>query len=376
MPGSFRFSMVVLFGVAVVASWGCSGEEGIDRYTVPKPKPVQAVAPGPMPGHPPMMRAPQVGGDRMFGAIVLRGDSAWFFKATGSRDTLAPHAEKLIDFVKSIKFREDGTPSWSLPEGWTEKPGDQFRYATLVLGVGASAPEFSVSALPKNDEDGPYILANVNRWRGQLKLPPTDAQRFERESLRIPLADDNTATVVVLAAEEAAGATPPAADVASGASGKPLALKYEAPQGWTDDGAKGERKASLSVVERDRKIDIAVTSFPASAPEIANPISNVNRWRGQIGLAAASPEEIVADGEEVEIDGRRSLYVELYAPDEANAEKATFAAMFRAGDDVWFVKLSGDGAIAKGQRDAFKKFLSSIRLKAAGEEPKGASDGK
>jgi hypothetical protein len=43
---------------------------------------------------------------------------------------------------------------------------------------------------------------------------------------------------------------------------------------------------------------------------------------------------------------------------------------------MWFVKLSGDGALAKREREAFKKFLASMRLEPAAEKPTGANDGK
>lgn len=381
--------------VAVISLAGCSREDGVERYTVPKPRPLKIVDAddaGMPPGHPPIDRnmppghppvgggMAQVEGDRMFGAIVLRGDAAWFFKATAARDVLAPHAQKLIDFVKSLRFREDGTPAWTLPDGWKEKPGDQFRYATVLLGGGASPPELSVSMLPKRDDDTAYLLANVNRWRGQLKLPPTDAATLDKESLRIPLADGNTAIVLVLAAEEAAeeatGAKPPTATPPSADGGRPAAIAYETPKGWTDRGASAVRKATLAVVDGDKSIEVAVTSFPAIAEQIADPVANVNRWRQQLGLAEASPDDIAQAMTDITVDGHAGKYVELFAPDAENPTQATLATMFRAGDDMWFVKLAGDGSLAQRERDAFKKFLSSMRLDAGGEKSSGASDGK
>lgn len=57
--------------------------------------------------------------------------------------------------------------SWKVPAGWTEKPGDGMRQATL-LPKGPGKAEVTVIALP-GDVGGE--LANVNRWRGQLGLP-------------------------------------------------------------------------------------------------------------------------------------------------------------------------------------------------------------
>jgi hypothetical protein len=59
---------------------------------------------------------------------------------------------------------------WTLPAGWTESQGGQMRYATLKPPVQGKI-DASVVVLP-----GPAggELANVNRWRNQIGLPPLD----------------------------------------------------------------------------------------------------------------------------------------------------------------------------------------------------------
>jgi hypothetical protein len=63
-----------------------------------------------------------------------------------------------------------GALKWTTPKGWTENPGSGMRYATLLPPGGGKA-EMSVVVLP-----GPAggELANVNRWRGQIGLPPLE----------------------------------------------------------------------------------------------------------------------------------------------------------------------------------------------------------
>jgi hypothetical protein len=63
-----------------------------------------------------------------------------------------------------------GALKWALPKGWTETPGSGMRYATLTPPGGGKA-EMSVVVLP-----GPAggEAANVNRWRGQIGLPPLE----------------------------------------------------------------------------------------------------------------------------------------------------------------------------------------------------------
>ncbi|HET7826910.1 MAG TPA: hypothetical protein VFK90_16360, partial [Anaeromyxobacter sp.] len=59
---------------------------------------------------------------------------------------------------------------WTLPSGWTEAQGGQMRFATLKPPVQGKV-DASVVVLP-----GPAggELANVNRWRNQIGLPPID----------------------------------------------------------------------------------------------------------------------------------------------------------------------------------------------------------
>jgi hypothetical protein len=62
-------------------------------------------------------------------------------------------------------------PAWSLPPRWTQEAGGSaMRYATLKAPV-AGKVDVSVTVLP-GDAGGE--LANVNRWRNQIGLPPLD----------------------------------------------------------------------------------------------------------------------------------------------------------------------------------------------------------
>ena len=60
---------------------------------------------------------------------------------------------------------------WKLPRGWTEARAGGMRYATLAPPASEPKVDVSVVVLP-----GPAggELANVNRWRGQIGLPPLD----------------------------------------------------------------------------------------------------------------------------------------------------------------------------------------------------------
>lgn len=60
---------------------------------------------------------------------------------------------------------------WTTPAGWKELAGAGMRVATFEPPKTAGKLEATVVALP-GDVGGE--LANVNRWRGQLALPPVE----------------------------------------------------------------------------------------------------------------------------------------------------------------------------------------------------------
>ena len=59
--------------------------------------------------------------------------------------------------------------TWTAPAGWKELAGNGMRVASFAVPADAGKAEATVVALP-GDVGGE--LANVNRWRGQLALPP------------------------------------------------------------------------------------------------------------------------------------------------------------------------------------------------------------
>ncbi|MEO5718289.1 MAG: hypothetical protein ABIR29_06925, partial [Chthoniobacterales bacterium] len=59
---------------------------------------------------------------------------------------------------------------WTAPAGWEEQPASGFRKGSfLVRGADGKKADVSVISFP---EAAGGLLANVNRWRDQLKLAP------------------------------------------------------------------------------------------------------------------------------------------------------------------------------------------------------------
>jgi hypothetical protein len=66
--------------------------------------------------------------------------------------------------------------TYRIPQGWTAAPPDAFSRVALELRDGAQHIRITVSVLAPGAGD---LLANVNRWRGQVGLPPTDRSQLE-----------------------------------------------------------------------------------------------------------------------------------------------------------------------------------------------------
>jgi hypothetical protein len=74
---------------------------------------------------------------------------------------------------------------WTKPDWWTEKTDTSFRLASYTAGDEGSV-DVSVTAFP--DRAG-GLLANINRWRGQIELEPVDEKELQDLVTEIMIAD-------------------------------------------------------------------------------------------------------------------------------------------------------------------------------------------
>jgi hypothetical protein len=167
-----------------VCAAGCRDREQIEHYSVPR------------------AAAPAASKDAMLGAIVSHEGQAWFFKISGPAEQVDQHAESFKTLIESIKF-ESGRPTWNLPAGWKEVenpvasgPGLE-RYKTLRLEE-SPVLDLAVTSLPIPQTDADeYMLANVNRWRGQMTLPPLTKADLPAQTASVAT-KDGRATLVSL----------------------------------------------------------------------------------------------------------------------------------------------------------------------------------
>ena len=124
---------------------------------------------------------------RILVAMLTRGTISWFFKITGEDTFVASQKQNFLRFLKSVSFGEIGSMQmavapatnnendkansiWTIPPDWQALPPSQFLLAEFAI-TGTNGAKAEVNVAEMGGEGG-GLLANVNRWRGQLGLRP------------------------------------------------------------------------------------------------------------------------------------------------------------------------------------------------------------
>jgi hypothetical protein len=166
--GTPRLLSVLAVAAGLLLGTGC-GKEQVSRTEVTPPVPPPASsAPGAMPAHGAMPGMPPAMGGAMPAMPPAAGGAMPAMPPAGMPGAM-PGAQAGAMPPPAMPAANNAL-KWTLPQGWTSTAGSGMRYATLTPPGGGKA-EVSVVVLP-----GPAggEMANVNRWRGQIGLPPLD----------------------------------------------------------------------------------------------------------------------------------------------------------------------------------------------------------
>jgi hypothetical protein len=80
------------------------------------------------------------------------------------------------DMANTAVATASGAPlAWTPPAAWTAKPAGAMRKGSYTVKGDEGEADFAITAFP-GDVGGD--LANLNRWRGQLSLPPLNQSDF------------------------------------------------------------------------------------------------------------------------------------------------------------------------------------------------------
>jgi hypothetical protein len=298
----------------------------------------------------------------------------------------------------------------------------------LVAGAAGATADVSVVSLPGTGGDD---LANINRWRDQLKLAPVSAADLngqvqsltaaagqfvladmagtvaEKGAVRIlgawlrqpdrvwffkmmgpsGLVETQKGAFVaflksVSLAEGPAGRPPlakagpapsntndlprngpganvPLVQAASGGGGmdsipvqaeRGASLLWQAPADWQNLPGSAMRRGSYAL---GGGAEVAITAFPG---EVGGVLANVNRWRGQAGLAPVDETGLGQATTPIESNGLHFLLV-----DAEGGSASVVAALLPWNGATWFFKLTGPADAVAKAKPAFLAFLKTVR---------------
>ena len=305
-----------------------------------------------------------------------------------------------------------GGLEWTAPSDWKAIPGSAMRKGTYAIGEGdGPGAELAITAFP-GDVGGD--LANVNRWRGQLSLPPVGDSEV-RQALTPLAASGLTMQVVELTGGTAdsplrllgaivpqAGATwffkltgpaavvakhrqayldflktvrvaaapvtptapppsapAPAAPPAGDMAGQPVVtaagpgLRWTAPAHWQQKPANSMRKATFHITGATGALaELAVTAFPG---DVGGELANVNRWRGQVSLPPIAAGELAGAVQRLTVNGLPVVVVDL-----PGGAQQLLGAMVPYAGSTWFFKLIGPAEVVAAEKPAFLAFVQTL----------------
>jgi len=347
----------------------------------------------------------------------------WRFASLLALTVVSPACHKNeVQFYRVAKAEpEAGTPSgdstdprihWTVPTGWTTLPSSQMRLGNFVVGSD-DGRKVEITVVPLPGSTGSEI-DNVNRWRGQIKLPPITAAELTAKDLTVgghparlydmtgaePDANGHKTRVLAvsafvndtswffklsgdekLAAEQegafdqflksisfgnsaalvpvaptAPPETPAAQSVEQGNTGEP---QWDVPKEWKPGSPSSMRKGSFAFSDSGGAADISVTVFPG---DVGGTLSNVNRWRGQIGLEPVEESQLAGLLAPLDVAGGKAMLVDMTGKSPEAKKSRIIACLLPRGGNTWFFKMIGDESTVASQKAAFLKFVQSTRL--------------
>ena len=300
---------------------------------------------------------------------------------------------------------------WNTPAGWTEVPPSEMRVGSFKI-TGAGGKQADVSIVPLAGMAG-GDPANVNRWRGQVNLPalPDDqlaslAENIQAGGQPAALYDmagknpegqntrilgaiqhrDGTAWFFKMTgdadlveqqkqpfitflqslnftSQQAETQLPPGhPDVSDTATPSTGAVStqgqptWQVPSDWQPVSAGQFLVAKFTIAGANGAT--AAVNVSSSSGDGGGLAPNVNRWRGQLGLA---PVDEISTITFTVPDGQAQL-VDLSGTDAQTGQAAELVGVVvTQPGQTWFYKLMGNPAVVAAQKDAFTQFVKGVK---------------
>jgi hypothetical protein len=293
------------------------------------------------------------------------------------------------------------------PENWApaEIAGGP-RVASFQVAAeeeGADPADMAVTVFP-GDVGG--LLANVNRWRGEVSQGNITEAELETATERIEVgghtihlvdgANEERRTLgailpvtaetwffklsgpkaVVAANRDAFRAYVEAVEFASKPAPPPSPesleepvnqpeLRYQVPDSWVEGESTSMRVASFTVTGGEgREADIGVIPLGGTG---GAQLAIINQWRATLRLENATEEQLPEMVETIEVGGREFQLVN-FESDEAmldGDQKARILVAYGVGGEhTWFFKMAGETSLVTEQKPILLEFLKSLEFDA------------
>ena len=315
--------------------------------------------------------------------------------------------------------------SWtSLPAGWQQRPAEQMRVASFAV-VGQDGSEGDVAVIPLPGIAGkeaevvnlwrgqvklpPLDDAEINRSAQKIEIASKEGLLFEEAGTepvidnKYParilagiINDGNTSWFFKMTGPDAlvreqkpsflnflktvsltAGAGPQFAANGNGMSLGPghgqmfSTNDKEVPTTDTDSSLPTWQPPSNWQTMRPMPPLVAKFSISGAdgahadvniGPSGGGTLMNVNRWRGQLGLQPVDDSNLNSQTTPLDANGAKALVVDFSGTNQRTQQPARLVgAIVPQGDQTWYYKLMGDDSVVGREKEAFLKFVQTVR---------------
>ena len=320
----------------------------------------------------------------------------------------------------TVTVPADASPvHWTTPAGWQEQPAGGMRVGSFMVNKDGQTGD--VSIVPLGGGSGGE-LANVNRWRGQVGLEPIDEAKLAGSAEKVSIGNapaflyemagtdpktkqpariigsmlpaEGTTWFFKMTGPEAlvaqekpvfkeflqsirfgaieGGGQVAHAPVPMSTNGKGLPASFgqgegtgdrpawDVPGGWQEQPPTSMRLATFLIAgENGVKADVSVIKLAGPA---GGTLSNVNRWRSQVGLPPVDESGLEKLITTKDVNGMKVIFVDMAGRSvESGQQSRLLAAIVPRSGVTWFYKMLGDDQLVAQQKAGFAKFVESAR---------------
>ncbi len=138
---------------------------------------------------------------------------------------------------------------------------------------------------------------------------------------------------------------------------------WQVPSGWNEVSHDAVLTAKFMIKGADNSV--AAVNVSTSRGDGGGWLSNVNRWRSQLGLNSWSETEAQQQAGSIDIAGGKAILVDMAGTDARTGQKARLTgAMIQRAGQAWFYKLMGSPPLVEQQKDAFIKFIQTAKYQS------------